>query len=496
MLSALLGDDPELEPIKRLIAEKTEGIPFFVQEMVQTLFEQDVLVRNGGVKLTRPLPETKVPATVQALIASRIDRLPPREKELLQALAVIGRESTLPLISRVAGRPEAELESMLGELHRSEFIYEQPTFSDSEFSFKYALTQEVAYNSVLIQRRRQFHQRTAEAIEALFGDTINNHLDDLAHHYRRAGNADKASDYSGRAGEQALARSAYTEAQDHLTAALRLLNQLPEDGDRDPRGLHLRLVLGGVLTATRGFDSDERRQSYERARQLCHPLGETSELFWVLWHLCQTDIARDGLAQAFKLAEDSFRLAENTRDPEQLLAAHSNMGESLWRLGRPAEASAHYHAALKLYDARRHRPLVAIYGADLWVFNSLGLSLCEFIVGLVDQAATRAEATIAHAREVGHAYSLAFALVAAAGVASWRGEWPLQQELGREAAAVAVEHGFSEMEFWAKGVKSDALFAQGRVDEGINEMAEAARESPLSGASSNAWFTSESLIDA
>jgi predicted ATPase len=160
---------------------------------------------------------------------------------------------------------------MLGNLQSSEFLYEQPTFPDVEYSFKHALTQEVAYNSVLVERRRQLHQRAAGAIEALFSDSINDHLDDLAHHYSRAGNADKASEYLGRAGELALRRSAYAEAQDNLTAALALLKDMPDDVQRAGRELRLQLVLGSVLSGTRGWDSPERRHTCERARARAEP---------------------------------------------------------------------------------------------------------------------------------------------------------------------------------------------------------------------------------
>jgi predicted ATPase len=277
MLSALYGDEAELEPLKRLVADKTEGNPFFVEEMVQALFEQGVLARNDRMKLRRSLTDIKIPPTVQAVLASRIDRLPPSEKEL-QTLAVMGREFPQHLIQRVAGIPEAELERMLANLQSSEFIYEQPTFPDVEYSFKHALTQEVAYNSVLIERRRQLHQRAARAIEALFSDTINDHLDELAHHYRRAGNADKASEYLGRAGELALRRSAYAEAQDNLRAALALLKDLPDDVQRAGRELRLQMALGSVLSVTVGWDSSERRRTCECARELSQRIGDTRTL--------------------------------------------------------------------------------------------------------------------------------------------------------------------------------------------------------------------------
>jgi class 3 adenylate cyclase/tetratricopeptide (TPR) repeat protein len=498
MLSALLGDEAKLKPLKRLIADKTEGNPFFVEEMVQALFEQGVLVRNGHVKLSQSLADIKIPPTVQAVLASRIDRLPPSEKELLQTLAVMGREFTQELIQRVAGIREAELERMLGNLQSSEFLYEQPIFPDIEYSFKHALTQEVAYNSVLVERRRQLHQRTAGAIEALFSNTINDHLDDLAHHYSRAGNADKASEYLGRAGELALRRSAYAEAQDNLTAALALLEDLPDDEWRAGRELRLQLALGSVLIASQSFDAPEPRRTYERARELCQRIGETREFFRVFWNLCQSNIAQaaHGLAQAFELAEESLRLAERTQEPEQLLAANYNMGESLWRLGRFGEAAAHCNRALGLYDARQHQLLASDYGMDLWVFSSCMLSWLELFLGRADQAAIRAEAALAYARELGHAFSLAFAMFSEAWIEHYYGRWQVQQELAHSADTLAVQNGFAEISCFAMGVEGHALFAQGQCDEGIAKMAEALPEERRLGALSNLTNISEPLIDA
>jgi class 3 adenylate cyclase len=203
MFAALVSDAGELAPLKRLIIERTEGNPFFMEEIVQMLFEQNVLVRNGVIKLAKPFNEIRVPPTVQAILASRIDRLAAAEKELLQTLAVLGKEFSSGLIKRVTGKSDDELERMLSALQLGEFIYEQPAFPDIEYTFKHALIQEVAYNSMLTERRRLLHERAAQAIEALFADRLDDYLTKLAHHYDRCGNTSKAAEYQGRAGVHA-----------------------------------------------------------------------------------------------------------------------------------------------------------------------------------------------------------------------------------------------------------------------------------------------------
>jgi class 3 adenylate cyclase len=171
MLSDLLGDGGELQSVKDLIVARTDGNPFFMEEMVRALFDQGALTRNGAVKLTKPLSSIEVPPTVQGILAARIDQLAAAEKELLQTLAVIGKEFPLGLIRRVTHRSEEELSRGLAKLQLTEFIYERPAFPDSEYTFKHALTQEVAYNSVLMERRRELHERSSSPISSMIIST-------------------------------------------------------------------------------------------------------------------------------------------------------------------------------------------------------------------------------------------------------------------------------------------------------------------------------------
>ena len=247
----------DLSALKQFIIDKTEGNPFFMEEMVQALFEEGVLARNGAVKLLKPATAIRVPPTVQGILASRIDRLPPREKELLQTLAIIGREFPLGLIEKIAAIPAAELRAMLSNLQLAEFIYEQPAFSEVEYIFKHALTQEVAYNSVLIERRKAMHERIASAIEEQFADRLEDHFDELARHYSRSGNSSKGIDYLWLAANQATQRSLYAEAVDYVTTALELLPGLPDGPQRVQDELRLRVTQGVALMAAKGFSSDE-----------------------------------------------------------------------------------------------------------------------------------------------------------------------------------------------------------------------------------------------
>src|SRR5262249_51677000 len=193
LLNFLLGKDPSLKAVQQLILAKTEGTPFFMEEVVRTLAEEGVLSSGAGTsRMGRTTRRLHISPTVQGVLAARIDRLVPDEKALLQQLAVIGREFPLSLVRQVVPLPEEDLYRLLAALQNKEFLYEQSAFPEVEYSFKHALTQEVAYSSVLIEQRKVLHERTAQAIEGLYHSKLEDHYSDLAHHYSRSSNIPKA----------------------------------------------------------------------------------------------------------------------------------------------------------------------------------------------------------------------------------------------------------------------------------------------------------------
>ena len=248
LLQALLGDDTQLHPLKRLLIERTEGNPFFLEESVRTLVETHVLVgERGAYRVAQALPTIQVPATVQAVLAARIDRLPPEEKRLLQTAAVIGTEVPFPLLQAIAELPEATLHRGLAHLQAAEFLYETRLFPDHEYTFKHALTHEVAYGSLLQERRRVLHARLVEALEALAPERVAEQVERLAHHALRGEVWDKAVTYCQQAGARAEDRAAPREAVAAFEQALQALAHLPEHGDTRVLALELRLALAPSL---------------------------------------------------------------------------------------------------------------------------------------------------------------------------------------------------------------------------------------------------------
>jgi predicted ATPase len=257
----------------------------------------------------------RLPPTVQGILASRIDRQPFEHKQLLQTLAVIGRESALGLIQQTVSSEGAQLERTLADLQASEFIYEQAAASGVEYVFKHALTQEVSYNSLLIQRRKQIHESAGQALESIFAEQLEDHLSQLAHHYSHSDNVEKAIEYLGRAGRQALQRSAHTDAVASFRAAIDLLQRLPESPERNQREMLLQLVLGVALGVVNGWASPQAERAFSRTRELCKQLGDPPEVFPVLHGLWGVHFIRGDFPQRLAafgaefLAGDSYRPA-------------------------------------------------------------------------------------------------------------------------------------------------------------------------------------------
>jgi len=445
MLTALVGDDAEVSPLKRLIIERTEGNPFFMEETVQVLLDEGALVRDGAaVRLTKPLSELKIPPTVQAILAARIDRLPPDEKDLLQTLAVTGKEFSLSLVREVIKQPDDAINRMLNDLQLAEFIYEQPTAGDIEYTFKHALTQEVAYNSVLAERRRALHVRIGVALEALYSERLDDRVEQLAYHFTRGGNAQKALEYLERAGRRAEERSANLEAVSHFNAALELLRAMPHSPQRAERELALLLALGPPIAVTEGWDSPEVEGVYGRARELCQEAGETPQLLPALFGLAGYYIIRGEYNSARETMEQNLNLARRTHDPDVLLEAHHYLAAMQTYAGELASARQSQDEVITRYDPKTHHPLVHLYAGDDPAACCLGHKAWTlWLLGYPEQALQSARAAVRLAQQLSHPFSLAQATWHNAWLHGVRGERAHAIAQAQAAIALSEEQGFS-----------------------------------------------------
>jgi predicted ATPase len=242
LLAALLGPDPGLPPLTQMLVRR--GNPFFLEETVRTLAETGALAgERGAYRLTRPVEALRVPGTVQTILAARIDRLPPEEKRLLQAAAVIGKDVPSALLAAIAEQPEEAWQRAAAHLQEAEFLYERRLFPDREYTFKHALTHDVTYAGLLGERRRALHAAVVDAIERLHADRLGEHAERLAHHARQGEVWDKAVRYLRQACSKAFLRSANREAANYFEQALDALRRLPEQSGAIAESLDLRFDL-------------------------------------------------------------------------------------------------------------------------------------------------------------------------------------------------------------------------------------------------------------
>jgi predicted ATPase/class 3 adenylate cyclase len=472
LLSVLLGNASSLQAMKQLILAKTEGTPFFMEEVVQTLAEEGVVSgERGHYRLVQTPTAIHLSPTVQGVLAARIDRLSREEKELLQHLAVIGREFPVSLVRQVLPQPAEELYRLLSALQNKEFLYEQPAFPEVEYSFKHALTQEVAYGTVLQERRKALHERTAQAIETLYSANLDEHYSELAHHYTRSGNTKKAVEYLHLTGQQAVQRSANVEAITHLTTALELLATFPDSRKRAQQELLLHLTLGAPLQATKGFSSPEVKATYTRARELCQQVGETRQLFPVLFGLRTVHQVRGECLAARELGEQLLDLAQREHDPALLVEAYWALGNTFFHLGEFGAAQAHLAQCLTLYDAQRHSSHVFLYGGvEPGVF---GLSYTAWVLlqlGYPDQALQKSQAACTLGQELSYPFSLAGVWVLAALLHQFRRERPLTHEWAEAAITLAREQGFPTWLAQGTILQGWARAEQGQTEEGIAQI--------------------------
>jgi predicted ATPase len=411
-----------------------------------------------------------IPATVKGVLAARMDRLAPAHKELLQTLAIIGKEFPWSLVRQVTGQPEDQLRHLLAGLQASEFIYERPAFPEVEYAFKHALTQEVAGQALLADQRCALHERTAHAIEALFRRQLKDHCGELAHHYGLSGNIPKAVEYLQCTACQAIGRSAHLEAIPHLSAALDLLKRLPDTPERARQELELQIALGPALIATKGYASPEVEETFTRALALCEQGGETRQLFQAKLGLRTFFSLRAEHRTAYDLGERLLALAQSAGDEELIGQAHIVLGTSSFYLGEAATARIHLEQGLVDVDLERDRANTFLLGQDPIVHGFIAFGRTLWYLGYPDQAGKRIQEALALARKLAHPYSLAQGLTLAAELYQCRREAQRTLEYADAAVTLSTEQGFPFWLAWATILRGWALAEQGSADDGMTQL--------------------------
>jgi predicted ATPase len=401
---------------------------------------------------------------------ARLDRLA-AVKALAQLGATLGREFSYELLQAVAPWDEETLRLGLQQLVAAEFLYQQGLPPQATYRFKHALIQEAAYQSLLRSTRQQYHQRIAQVLEARLHDLCETQPELLAHHYTEASVWAQAIAYWLRAGQRALDRSAHVEAINHLSKDLQVLKTLPNTSAHRQQELDLQLALGPALVITGGPASLAVEQAYTRARELCQQVGETPQLFPVLWGLWRFYSARGEYQRARALGEQLLSLAQQVHDVALLLEAHHALWATLFWSGEFAAARAHLEQGRALYDPQQHRAYALLYGGhDPGVCCLSHAAWCLWLLGYPDQAlqSVREALTLAHA--LAHPPTLANALGFATMLHQSRREPQVAHERAEACVVLADAQGFADWLAQATIMQGWALAAQGQGTEGTAQM--------------------------
>ncbi|MGH8008155.1 MAG: ATP-binding protein, partial [Candidatus Binatia bacterium] len=430
-------------------------------------------VQNTAATLT-----SSVPDSLRQLIEKQFQRLTSEEQRLLEAASVAGAEFSVAAVAAGVQAAMDQVEEECGELaRRGHFLRAQSgmeTWPDGtvtgRYGFLHALYQNVLYERQTAGRRLRLHQRIGERMEAGYGERTGEIAAELAMHFEKGQDYQRAVQYLQQAGEKALQRSAPREASTHLTTALELLKTLPNTPARLQQELTLLTTLGPALNVTQGHGAPEVGQVYTRARELCQQLGETPQLFPVLWGLWYFSCLRVEHQTARELGEQCLALALKVQDPAFLVTAHHALGVTLFLLGEFLPARELLEQRVASYDPLPYRSLAFLYGQDPRVACLLVAALPLWYLGYPEQAVQKVYDALTLAQEFSHPYSVAFAVARSAILHQLRRDAQRTHEQAEALIALCTEQGFPLFFAWGTTLRGWALAEQGHAEQGIAQI--------------------------
>ena len=479
LLEGLLGNDSSLVPLKALLTETTSGNPLFLEESVRTLVETRALLGSrGSYRLAQPVEAIQVPATVQSILASRIDRLPLDEKRLLQSAAVVGKDVPFGVLQSVAGMSEEDLRRGLAHLQAAEFVYETNLFPEPEYTFKHALTHDVAYGSLLHDRRRDLHAKVVAAIEALYADRLNEQIERLAYHAFRGEVWDKSVDYLRQAGSKAFARSANRETVAYLDQALTALAHLPGTRTTLEHAVDIRFDLRNSLFPLGQLDA--MLAHLRDAERIATGIDDRRRMGWVWIYLSQYHWVTGPLTEARTFGERAKMVADTLGDSALQAVANYYTGAACFSSTAYKEAASFLRAAITSLEGglSRERFGLAGYPAVMarWLLASTLAERGDFEEGMkYGQEALRI------GEEVRHPYSMILASWGVALVLVLKGELSQASAQLERAIALCREWNVPVLSPITGGFLGYVQVLSGRVADGLATMQERIKEHDSSG---------------
>lgn len=456
------GKELSEETIEQLAA-KTDGVPLFVEEMTR------MVVEKGAAGSTSAEPSS-IPLTLGGLLLARLDMLPRRQKALAQLCAVVGRGFSHALLSTLSGRNEAALTQDLGGLLDAGLLQAVDEGSESRYQFRHALIQDAAYQSLLRRTRREYHRRIAQVLAAQFPELADSQPEMLAHHHTEAGEVEQAIRLWAKAGLRASLRSANVEAISHLNQALRLLRGLPESSRRPEQELELQVALGLPLMQTRSVRSREVEQTYNRAFELFHQVGDgLTHVRASTWGSFAYSFMRAKFQLAQELAELLVSVGERQQSREMLSLGHRMMSTNFFTWGQMGTAVEHIELALEYADfgLEQHRELAVKQWVNPRVAALAYGAVVHSVVGNGERAQEWSDEALLLAEKIGHHHTLALALNYTALACQLRGEFECARERADRCIAISTEHRFRLWLGWSVFIKSWVLCQQGKPEAGL-----------------------------
>jgi class 3 adenylate cyclase/predicted ATPase len=453
------------------IVAKTDGVPLFVEELTKNILESGLLIEDGErYRLGGPLPPLAIPSTLHDSLMARLDRLA-TVKEIAQIGAAIGREFSYALLGAVVGRDEVSLRAALAQLEDAELLFCAGAPPDARYSFKHALVQDAAYESLLKSKRQILHQRIALTLQQQFPALAESEPEVLAFHFSRAGIAASASDYYERAGDRAIVRSAYAEAFAHFDAALAEMQHLPSGEERSKRELAILLKLGPVILIYKGLQRPEIEDVYRRAYDIARVSGSEHTLFKSLWGLWFFTNMNRQTAAAREYAEQLVAIGRKSSDDALFFEAlHCRWSTAFFR-GDILQLIADGREGIQHYDSARHSRLSAEYGGHdpgVCAYTVLGIGLALY--GHTRQARDIIDHGVSLGESLDHPSSQTFAYMNAITAYHIIGDLPLLAQMVERMTAIADKFNLPPQQSIATFVSGWLETSRGNIVDGLRIM--------------------------
>jgi class 3 adenylate cyclase/predicted ATPase len=450
------------------IADRTDGVPLFVEELTKSVLESGLLrVREDRYVLDRPFPPLAIPTSLHDSLMARLDRLA-SVRLVAQIGAAIGREFPYALLRAVSRLPEEELQAAVARLLASGLVFQRGTPPDAVYIFKHALVQDAAHGSLLRGARRQFHAHIAAVLESHYPELIITQPELLAQHYAEAGLVEKSVAYWGKAGHRSVARSAMREAAAQFQMGLDQLRQLPDTRERQRQELEFWSALGAVLIVVKGQAAREAGDAYAHALELWERLGSPSQFLHVPYGQSVYLMYCGELDRAMRLDQDLLHLSYQRNDSAGVMIGHYSSGRTQMYAGKFASSRSHLEEMLALYDPVSHGSLVQQARFHLQAVSQAYLGIVLYCLGFPDQALAQSSAAIVAARRLAHPPSLAVILILDTRLHLLVGDNAVVDERAGELVAVTTEQGFSFLRAQGTIYRGWVKVKNGDVTEGIS----------------------------